>query len=248
MYSVSNLERENDYPNISICMPIYNRNKFKRLILSNLLKLDYDFNKIEFCLYDDGTEPFFIDKEEKDNFINIIKPMTFKYKYDRVKKEIGEKRNLLVKMATHKHIACMDSDDLYMPSYLKHSLDILLKNKLGLVCSPQMLFLYPHHDWKLTGIDCKVKRMGHEASMVFTKKYFNAMGGFTPKGTGEGVKLIDGMNDKKIGKSKIENVMLCICHKDNTVNKDTFLDKGDIEYKLSEYDKQLIKDALNLNS
>ena len=116
MYSVSNLERENDYPNISICMPIYNRNNFKRLILSNLLKLDYDFNKIEFCLYDDGTEPFFIDKEEKDHFINIIKPITFKYKYEKNKKEIGEKRNLLTKMATHKFIACMDSDDLYMPS------------------------------------------------------------------------------------------------------------------------------------
>jgi glycosyltransferase involved in cell wall biosynthesis len=234
------------YPNISICMPIYNRNNFKRLILSNLLKLDYDFSKIEFCLYDDGTEPFFEDKEEKEHFIDIIKPMTFKYKYEKIKKDIGFKRNALVKMATHKHIACMDSDDMYMPSYLKHSLDILLKNNLGLVCSPQMLFLYPYHDWKMTGIDCKEKRMGHEATMVFTKKYHKAMGGFTPKGTGEGVKLIDGMNEKNIGKSDIQYCMLCIAHKDNSVPKDMFLDKGDIEYNLSEYDKQLIKYSLKI--
>ena len=42
--------------NVSICMPIYNRNNFKRMILSNLTKLDYDKNKLEFCLLDDGTE------------------------------------------------------------------------------------------------------------------------------------------------------------------------------------------------
>jgi glycosyltransferase involved in cell wall biosynthesis len=248
MYSVSNIERENEYPEISICMPIYNRNNFKRLIVSNLLKLDYDFNKIEFCLYDDGTEKFFEDKEEMEHFINIIKPIKFKYKYERVKKDIGEKRNLLVKLATHKYIAMMDSDDLYISSYLKHSLDILLKNKLGLVCSPQMLFLYPHQEWKLTGIDCQVKRMGHEATMVFTKKYFKAMGGFTNKGTGEGVKLIDGMNEKNIGKSEIQYCMICICHQGNSVSKDDFFDKQKIECKLSEYDKQLIKDALNINT
>jgi len=234
------------YPNVSITMPIYNRNNFKRMILSNLLKLDYDKNKIEFCLYDDGTEPFFKNQEEHDHFINIIKPITFKYKYDKIRKGIGEKRNALVKMATHKYIASMDSDDLYMSSYLKHSFNILLENKLGLVCSPEMLFLYPLQDWRMTGIDCQVKRMGHEATMVFTKKHWKAMGGFQKKGTGEGVKMIDNMDEKTIGKTKIQHCMICICHKENSVNKDSFFDKGNIKYNLSEYDKQLIRDCLGI--
>ena len=246
-YSISNIAREEDYPDVSIIMPIYNRNKFKRLILSNILKLDYNKSKIEFCLYDDGTEPFFIDEKEQEHFINIIKPITFKYKYDKVKKSIGYKRNALVKLATHKYIACMDSDDIYMSSYLKHSLNLLLQEKLGLVTSPQMLFLYPYKDWKMTGIDCEVKRMGHEATFVFTKKYFKAMGGFETNGYGEGVKLIDGMNEKKIGKTKIDKCMICICHKENSVNKDLFFEKGNIEYNLSEYDKTLIKDCLGIS-
>ena len=84
-YSISNIAREEDYPHVSIIMPIYNRNKFKRLILSNLLKLDYDKSKIEFCLYDDGTEPFFKNDKEKEHFIEIIKPISFKYKYNKRK-------------------------------------------------------------------------------------------------------------------------------------------------------------------
>jgi len=236
-----------EYPNVSITMPIYNRNNFKRLILSNLLKLDYDKSKIEFCLYDDGTEPFFKDQEEHDHFINIIKPITFIYKYNKIKKSIGEKRNALVKMATHKYIASMDSDDLYMSSYLKHSFNILLKNRLGLVASPQMLFLYPLQGWKMTGIDCQVKRLAHEATMVFTKKHHKAMGGFNTKGTGEGVRMIDGMDEKTIGKTEIDKCMLCIVHKNNTVPKDLFYSKGDIKYSFSEYDKSLIKNCLGID-
>ncbi len=233
---------------VSIICPIYNRNNFKRLILSNLLKLDYDKSKLEFCLYDDGTEPFFKDNKEKEHFIEIIKPITFKYKYNDIRKEIGYKRNSLVKLATHNIIACMDSDDLYLPGYLKHSLKIMKNQKVGLVGSPQMLFLYPELDWRMTGIDCNVKRLIHEATMVFTKKYHKAMGGFASKGTGEGCRLIDGMLENKIGKSEVGECMVCICHSGNTVNKEAFEDKGNIEYKISEYEKQLIKDCLGLNN
>ncbi len=229
-------------------MPIYNRNNFKKLIISNLLKLDYDLSKIEFCMYDDGTDKFIKNWKEHTDFKNIISPIQFNYKYNNIKQTIGYKRNILVKMASNKYIAMMDSDDLYMSSYLKHSLDLLINKKLGLVCSPQMLFLYPLQDWKMTGIDCNEKRMGHEATMVFTKKYFNAMKGFKTNSQGEGVKLIDGMNEKNIGKTHIQKCMLCICHKENSVNKDYFFDKNSIEYTLEDYDKDIISNALGISN
>jgi len=233
---------------VSIICPIYNRNNFKKLILSNLLKLDYDKNKLEFVLYDDGDIPFFKDKEEQEFFIELIKPIKFKYKYNNIQKEIGYKRNALVKLATHNIIACLDSDDLYLPNYLKHSLEIMKKEKVGLVGSPQMLFLYPELDWRMTAIDCNVKRLIHEATMVFNKKYWKTMGGFANKGTGEGCKMIDGMLDKKIGKTQITECMICICHSNNTVNKKSFEDKQNVEYKISDFDKNLIKECLNINS
>jgi glycosyltransferase involved in cell wall biosynthesis len=234
--------------NISICMPIFNRNNFKRMILSNLTKLDYDKNKLEFCLLDDGTEPFFKDEKELKVFSDFIKPITMKYKYSKFRRSIGYKRNALVKMATHNIIACMDSDDLYMSTYLKYSLDKMKKEKVGLVGSPQMLFLYPHLDWRLTVIDCNVKRMIHEATMVFNKKYWKSMGGFNTEGTGEGCKMIDGMSDKKIGKTDIQHIMICICHNSNTVPKDQFKDSPSIKYNLSDFDIDLIKSTLEISS
>jgi len=232
---------------VSICMPIYNRTNFKRMILSNLTKLDYDKNKLEFCLLDDGEEPFFKNKKEEEVFIDFIKPIKMKYKYSSFRKSIGYKRNTLVKMATHNIICCMDSDDLYMSSYIKYSLEVMKKDKVGLVGSPQMLFLYPHLDWRLTAIDCDVKRMIHEATMIFTKKYWKSMGGFNTEGNGEGVKMIEGMSDKKIGKTDIVNCMICICHKENTVPKKLFEDKPKIEYQLSDFDIDLIKSTLKIN-
>ena len=128
-----------DLPYLSLCMPIYNRNKFTRLIISNLMRLDYP----------------------KEN-------------HYKTKRSIGDKRNNLVKIAKHKIIGFMDSDDLYLSDYLKYSVNMLKTEKKGLVGSNQMLFLFPPENfedkWLLTGIKCSTTRMIHEASMVFTKK------------------------------------------------------------------------------
>jgi len=236
-----------NYPNISLIMPIADRNNFKRLILNNLNKIDYDKNKLEFIMLDDGKQPFFINNEELQHFKKIIQPIQFIYKYDKVKKSIGHKRNLLVKMATNNYIACLDSDDLYLKSYLKHSIELLLNNKYGLVCSPQMLFIYPHKDWLMTGIDCQVKRMGHEATFVFTKKYHKSMGGFAKEGTGEGVKMIDGMNEKFVGKTECHNCMVCICHNGNTVSKELFENQPVQQFYLDPFTKSCIEYCLSLS-
>ena len=70
-----------DQPYISIVTPIYNRNNFKDLIISNLLKLDYDKNKLEYVMDDDGDEKFINSKEEFNDFQDIIKPIKFVYKH-----------------------------------------------------------------------------------------------------------------------------------------------------------------------
>lgn len=232
-----------EYPNISICMPIYNRNKFIKLILSNILKLDYDFNKLEFIIDDDG------DVENVDQWgdiQDIIKPIKYKYLKYKNKRSIGVKRNNLVKQASNKIIAFMDSDDLYLSNYLKHSIDILKKGNYGLVGSRQMLFLYPKLNWKLTAIQCMEKRMAHEATFVFTKKYWKASGGFQKSSKGEGVGMIDYMNKNKIGMTNIDECMICICHDNNTVNKSRFIESEEIKGALiSDYDKNLILNSLN---
>ncbi len=214
-----------DYPNISICIPIYNRNNFRSLILTNLRSVDYDPHKLEVCIDDDGDEKFFRDKWELEYFKKMISPIKLNYYYTNNRRSIGAKRNNLVKIATHKIIACMDSDDIYLPSYLKHSIDVMRENNATCVGSNQMLFLYPLNDWTTHAIRCKAKRQIHEACMVFTKKHHRCMKGFISRGPqgsqGEGSKMAD-FNEKNVAVSDIMKCMCCIVHPDNTIDKEMF--------------------------
>ena len=118
----------------------------------------------------------------------------------------------------------MDDDDIYQPTYISHSIGLMKQNKTQCVGCNAMLFVYPLKDYQISHIQCEAKRQAHEATMVFTKKYFNSMGGFPKSSQGEGAKFID-FNEKNVSLSDIQYVMICVCHKDNTCNKDIFLDK-----------------------
>ena len=129
-----------EYPTVSILMPSYNRSKFLPLITHNLYNMNYDKNKLELCIIDDGTEPLFTDETLKQTR-ETLKPIKINYKYEKVKRDIGVKRNALVKMSKNKICIMMDDDDIYFPSYIKHSIDVLKQNKVGLVGSNHMLFV-----------------------------------------------------------------------------------------------------------
>ena len=236
-----------EHPKVSICMPIYNRNKFLPLIIFNLQGLIYDDkSKLEFVIDDDGTEKLFKDINNEKEFEKQISPITLKYFHTNNKRTIGEKRNNLIKMSTHKIIACMDSDDIYFPEYIEYSVETLIKNKYGLVGSNEMLFLYPHLNWKLTAIRCGAKRQIHEATCIFTKKHARSMGGFKKNNQGEGGKMVD-YNDKNVGLTEITRLMVCICHDDNTINKDMFIDKTLVDCEFSPKIMNIINNIFLLN-
>ena len=236
-----------ELPCVSINMPIWNRSKWIPLIRHNLLGFQYDRKKLEFVILDDSdTDPLFKSDKEVEEFRKEIYPIELKYVRDNVKKSIGEKRNKLCKLSKHKIIACMDSDDLYLPSYLLYAVGELKTNNLSAVGSPEMLFVFPKEKWLVTGIKCATNRQIHEASLVYTKKHFNAMGGFAKNSQGEGAKMFDFMNDKKIKQLEINKIMICICHNDNTCNKDAFKDVQKFNGIIGDYEKQIITKILDL--
>ena len=222
-----------DLPPVSIIIPCYKRRKFVPLMLCNVFYMDYPKNKLEVCILQDGPEDLFPHNSLEYFRKNCGCAVNYKYEPN-VRRTIGEKRNRLVKMASHKIIACMDSDDVYMPTYLRYSVSAMKQYKVGITSSASMMFCFPHYDYKLTGIRCGFKRQAHEACCVFTKKHFNSMGGFVSKGAkgnqGEGVKMID-YNEKNMVNLDIRMLMVCIVHsvdEGNTINKERFKD-SDIE-------------------
>ena len=236
---------ENDLPNVSILMPTYNRRNFLPLIMTNLSQTMYPKDKLECVIFDDHISPLFINEQEVKQVSDAVGVKIRYYKDTTRHLSIGEKRNKLVKLAQYKICINMDDDDIYMPQYINYSVSVLRENKCGLVGSPEMIFVYPHYDFRMTGIQCEAKRQIHEATMCFTKKHFNSMGGFVKTGEGEGSKMID-WNDKRCIKTEVVNCMICICHKNNTCNKEMFKDKilNDCD-GITEELKQLIRHCFN---
>jgi len=88
-----------------------------------------------------------------------------------------------------------------------------------------MIFIYPHHDYQISAIQCPANRQAHEATMVGTQKYVRSMSGFTKNDTkGEGASLIDG-NENNVCMTECAKQMICVCHNRNTCCKDQFIEK-----------------------
>jgi glycosyltransferase involved in cell wall biosynthesis len=224
MYHKDNVQilDHKDCPHISVLIPTYNRRKFLPLVMSNLMNMDYPKHKMEVCIIDDGKEPLFVDDFSKENCIRMLSPISINYhRFLERHLSIGEKRNKLVKMAKHKIVANMDDDDLYLPTYLRYAVSVLMEYKVGIVHSPQMVFVFPNDNFKTTAIVCQAKRQGHEATQVFTKKHFNSMGGYEKSSQGEGAKMVD-FNEKKCRCLDVRMCMMCICHNNNTIDKNLF--------------------------
>ena len=237
--SVKRVESEaEEWPKISILTPLYNRNKWIPLMICNLESFDYPPEQIEWCILDskDGEED--VRFLENQMIIDLLQKrlgrIKLNYKYIPQKMTIAEKRTYLAKnMMSHNWFANMDSDDIYFPQYLKYSIQNLKVAKKGLSSSNQMLFLFPHYDYKICAIQCQAIRQAHEACMVGTKKYLRSMNYFNKKAEkGEGASVIDG-NEKNVLNLDIQNLMICVCHNNNTCSKEMFKETNVQDAKLA---------------
>jgi len=224
--SKSNVQLDDGYPKISILTPLYARNKWLSLMLANIIHFDYDKNKLEWYILDskDGDEEIKLipDDFTLQNIRQMIHPIKLKYEYIPRKMTIAEKRTYLTKNMSYKYFANMDSDDIYMDQYLKYSIDLIKKNKAGMCGSPQMVFIWPHLDYRVTAIECSATRQAHEATFLGTKQHARSMGYYNKnEEKGEGAALVD-FNEGQVVKSECHECMICVCHNTNTCNKDSF--------------------------
>ena len=234
-----------ELPCISVVTPCYNRTKWLRLMLFNLQQLDYPKNKLEWVIDDDSTDKLFKSNEEIKKAQQII-GFPIKYVHTTNKRSIGVKRNNLTKIATHKICANLDTDDIFLPQWLKHSMEVMNSDKrCTLVGTKGMLFCYPDDDFKMTGIECGEKRMIHESGMVYTKKHSRSMGGFKKSSQGEGCSMID-FNENKSLCTDASKIIICICHGDNTINKDRFRDSDIGDVHLGGILKKIVCDILEI--
>jgi glycosyltransferase involved in cell wall biosynthesis len=188
---------------VSIIIPTFNRKKFSELISLNIRKQDYPFIK-EIIIADDG--------DESQRLILDVPYTVLYYRVPRM--TIGTKRNSLIGKASGHYIANMDTDDFYNPSYISSSIFNLIKSGKQVSGSSDMIMLHNSHTYKQR---CIYMDMLNEATMVFTKSYSDKhkfSNSMSNEGTGF---LSNSLAD--IFETPIDQIMVCIAHNENTINK-----------------------------
>ncbi len=206
---------------ISILLPVFERNEFLNLFLMNVKSQTYDHNKLTLCIDECQSDRPFI---PNINYVKqVLHPIKVDHRVYKTRSGIGEKRNRLVKNAKTKYIQFFDSDDFYFPQAIEYNYNLLKNRNVKCVGSDAMLFTYTDDDFKMCGINCGGKiHLIHEATLFFDRKWFNTTNKFTRRNCGEGKRLFEGINEKQVAISDCREVMICICHKGNSVPKDHF--------------------------
>ncbi len=209
----------------SIIIPTYNRKKFEKLIEYNILCQTYS-NIIEIVIADDGDDEMLE--------LNIPYPINY-IKCARM--TIGQKRNLLASKCKGFYIAHMDTDDVYLSSYIDHSISILETQKKDAVGTSDMIFIYS--DGKTGAMRNPLLSMANEATLIYKKSFWDEKR-FGETQSSEAIPFLQGRH-WQTGHSEIKKVMICICHSTNTVDKNVW--KNCPEVELPDYTKH--KEILN---
>ena len=219
---------------ISILIPTYNRNKFLPLLLHNIKIQDYDHKLLNVIIDDDGDIPFISDNEISE-VRKYLHPVNLLYVKNKKRRNIGTKRNNLIKICPTKIFCFMDDDDIYIPTYISYSYSILKQNKYGCVGSDKMLFTMSDKNFDIHMINCGDNiKLIHEATLMATKKWFKASCKFANNSKGEGANLFHG-HESKVGITDISKVMVCLQHNGNTVDKMQFArDDNKLDIELSD--------------
>lgn len=191
----------------SIIIPTYNRKKFEKLIEYNIKCQTYPYI-LEVIIADDG------DESQK---LNIDVPYPVQYiRCNRM--SIGNKRNLLCSKARGTFIAHFDTDDIYFPSYIEYSIDKMLKTNKNAIGTSDMIFLYK--DGQSGMMRNMLLSMANEATLVYRKSFWEKCN-FSIQQSNEGIQFLEGRH-WEIAHADINKVMICLCHDDNTVDKNVW--------------------------
>jgi len=227
---------------ITVLVPTWNRSKFLPLFLMNLKCQDYPHHLLKLIIDDDGTDKFIQDIDEVKR---ILHPIEVQYINNKPRRSIGKKRNDLVKECKTKIFCFLDDDDVYFPTYISHSYQVLKDNKAGCVGSDKMVFCMTDRNFDLHAIDCGNRAvMIHEATMMMTKKWYKASCKFGNNSQGEGKNIFVG-HEKTVAFTDIMKVMCCVQHGSNTVNKLQFAKEDNkLPFDLDDKFKELLEKLL----
>ena len=230
---------------ITILVPVWNRENFLPLLLMNLKSQDYPHEHLRLLIDDDTENPDERFIKNLNEVKQMLHPIKVEYITGKKRRTIGKKRNDLIKACKTKIFMFFDSDDVYLPSAVSYSYTVLKQNKFGCVGSDKMIFCMTDKDFAVHAIDCgNTKRLIHEGCMMGTVKWWRASCKFSDGSRGEGAQLFAG-HESKVGITDVSKVMICVQHGENTIDKLQFAkDENKLKIEISDDLKNVLTKIL----
>ena len=192
---------------VTIIVPTYNRNAFSKLLVHNINCQTYKAIK-EVIVADDG--------EEALDMTGCKYPVKY-FKMNRI--SLGVKRNFLKDCVKSGYVACFDTDDFYHPNHIENAMTQLAMSGKSVAGSADML-IYNREKGCFRQC-CMWIDFLNEATLVFKSSYKSRFGS---SGSSEGVPFLKEYTGEII-ELKIDDVMVCVAHTNNTVAKEKWLDE-----------------------
>lgn len=168
-------------PRISVLMPVYNAERYLRESVESVLKQSYD--DFELIIVDDGS---------KDNSLSIAQEFARQDHRIRIfvnQQNLGvaKTRNRAIREAQGEYIACLDNDDVALPTRLAEQFHFLENHPdHALVASDIEIIdehsrcvavrIYPHSDGEIRACLTRMNPIANPASM-FRRSAFLELGG-----------------------------------------------------------------------
>jgi glycosyltransferase involved in cell wall biosynthesis len=203
--------KEEDLPNVSIVTLTYNRRAFMPLAQYSYLIQSYPQDKLEWVIVDDGDDSI------EDTLIGIPH-----VKYIRLDKKtsIGEKRNIGVESAMYNTIVMMDDDDVYPNNSILHRV-AMMGDKQCVFCTTIPCYDIQKYSsfMNVPPYTLSMSERVSEATLIFTKKFWEDGGFDETIKVGEGDAFISGREQMCREISPQEVIVSLVHHKNISSRK-----------------------------
>lgn len=219
----STIPTNQSQPPVSIVTPTYNRKRFLPALIECIKDQTYPRERMEWLVYDDSEEPIW----------DVLKPyekeLNIRYFRSDTKLTIGAKRNKLNEEARGKYIVTMDDDDYYFPNRVKSAIKDLLSHKVEIAGSSRNI-LYFTDDKSVWQVGPYGQNHATFGTMAYSKKYATEHKCDETVAFAEEVQFTNRYSEP-LFQLNPENLMVVMCHSENTFNKSKLRTDGNPHFK-----------------
>jgi hypothetical protein len=221
---VANQETHLKMSKVSIITPTYNRHQFLPRLIACIDAQEGEFNRstgnsMEWCILDDSPEPLGAEQQQA-----WWGKAHFKVMYVHLPEKVcvGNKRNILARLATGRVYVNFDDDDLHHPERCKVSLHKLHQSKLPVVGCTRCLLGHKGIIYQINGFGNYHSTAG---LMAFTREhtYTHQFGEDIPNA--EEGEFTNGYKNP-LAQLNPYKVILIMCHDANTYDKTAYIEKN----------------------